>query len=267
VSDWPWLELTILTPFVGALLVAVVPKSNAAMVRTVALVTTLVAFTFSLGVLLNFDASKAGFQLGRTMEWIPAWGVSYKTGIDGVSLWMVMLSTFLMPLGVLASWSIDKRIKPYFVFLLILETGMLGVFCSLDLFLFYIFWEVTLVPMYFLIGMWGYGRRIYAAMKFFLFTLTGSLLMLVAILFVYFAASGGPTFDYEQLLGTPFSLGTQRLLFLGFFASFAVKVPLVPFHTWLPDAHTEAPTASSVSPSPSSPMRRASSCPWWRRSR
>lgn len=245
-SDWPWLELTIFTPFVGAILVALVPKANAGLIRLVTLVITLVAFVFSLGVLINFDAAQAGFQLGRTMEWLPAWGVSYKSGIDGVSLWMVMLSTFLMPLAVLASWSITNRIKPYFVFLLILETGMLGVFCSLDLFLFYIFWEVTLVPMYFLIGMWGYGRRIYAAMKFFLFTLTGSLLMLVAILFVYFAANGQPTFDYEQMLGTPFSLGTQRLLFLGFFASFAVKVPLVPFHTWLPDAHTEAPTAGSV---------------------
>jgi NADH-quinone oxidoreductase subunit M len=151
-----------------------------------------------------------------------------------------------MPISVLASWSIEKRIKPFFVFLLALETGMLGVFCSLDLFLFYLFWEATLVPMYFLIGMWGYGGRIFAAMKFFLFTLAGSLLMLAAILFLYFAASDNPTFDYESLLGTPLSMGTQRLLFLGFFASFAVKIPLVPVHTWLPDAHTEAPTAGSV---------------------
>jgi NADH-quinone oxidoreductase subunit M len=147
---------------------------------------------------------------------------------------------------VLASWSITSRVKPYFVFLLILETGMLGVFCALDMFLFYLFWEVTLIPMYFLIGMWGYGRRIFAAMKFFIFTLAGSLLMLVAILFLYFAAVGGPTFDYRELLGTPLALDVQRLLFLGFFASFAVKVPLVPLHTWLPDAHTEAPTAGSV---------------------
>jgi NADH-quinone oxidoreductase subunit M len=159
---------------------------------------------------------------------------------------MVMLTTFLMPLGVLASWSISSRVKPYFIFLLALETGMLGVFSALDMFLFYLFWEATLVPMYFLIGMWGYGRRMYAAMKFFLFTLLGSLLMLVGILFLYFSAEGQPTFSYEALLGTPLSLDTQRLLFLAFFASFAVKVPLVPLHTWLPDAHTEAPTAGSV---------------------
>jgi NADH-quinone oxidoreductase subunit M len=156
-----------------------------------------------------------------------------------------MLTTFLMPLAVLASWTIDKRVKVYFVFLLALETGMLGVFSALDLFVFYLFWEVTLVPMYFLIGMWGYTNRIYAAMKFFLFTLAGSLLMLVAIIFLYFAADPH-SFGFENVLGTELSIGTQRLLFLGFFASFAVKVPLVPFHTWLPDAHTEAPTAGSV---------------------
>jgi NADH-quinone oxidoreductase subunit M len=158
---------------------------------------------------------------------------------------MVMLTTFLMPLAVFASWPVTRRAKPYFVFLLALETGMLGVFAALDLFLFYLFWEGSLIPMYFLIGMWGYGRRIYAAMKFFLFTLAGSLLMLVAILFLYFAARQ-PTFSYPELLDMPLSLGTQRLLFLAFFASFAVKVPLVPLHTWLPDAHTEAPTAGSV---------------------
>jgi NADH-quinone oxidoreductase subunit M len=197
-------------------------------------------------VLFDFDAAAPGFLLGSEASWIPQWSIGYVTGIDGISLWMVMLTTFLMPLGVLASWSITARVKPYFVFLLILETGMLGVFCALDLFLFYLFWEVTLIPMYFLIGIWGYGRRVYASMKFFLFTLVGSLLMLVAILFLYFAATGNPTFDYRELLGTPLTLGTQRLLFLGFFASFAVKVPLFPLHTWLPDAHTEAPTAGSV---------------------
>jgi NADH-quinone oxidoreductase subunit M len=156
------------------------------------------------------------------------------------------LTTFLMPLALLASWSITKRAKTYFIFLLALQTGMIGVFSALDMFLFYLFWEATLVPMYFLIGMWGYERRIYAAMKFFLFTLVGSLLMLAGILFLYFAGGGDPTFDYQELLGTPLALDTQRLLFLAFFASFAVKVPLVPFHTWLPDAHTEAPTAGSV---------------------
>ena len=243
--DLQILDIVIFIPLIGAIVLGLVPKGRDDLMRYGALAVTLVCFAVSLLVLKDFDASAPGFQLGSDLWWVERWGISYITGIDGVSLWMVMLTTFLMPLGVLASWSIATRVKPYFVFLLILETGMLGVFCALDMFLFYLFWEVTLIPMYFLIGMWGYGRRIYAAMKFFIFTLVGSLLMLVAILFLYFAA-GDPTFDYRELLGTPLALDVQRLLFLGFFASFAVKVPLVPLHTWLPDAHTEAPTAGSV---------------------
>jgi NADH-quinone oxidoreductase subunit M len=240
------LTLTIFVPLLGAFLIGLIPKDRDEWVRRAALGVTLVAFALSLVILAQFEVGVAGFQLETSAEWVPEWGIGYTIGLDGVSLWMILLTTFLMPLGVLASWSITKRVKPYFVFLLALETGMLGVFSALDLFLFYLFWEATLVPMYFLIGMWGYGRRIYAAMKFFLFTLVGSLLMLVAILFLYFAAGGSPTFDYRELLGTTFSLDTQRWLFLAFFASFAVKVPLVPLHTWLPDAHTEAPTAGSV---------------------
>ncbi|MGH2748035.1 MAG: NADH-quinone oxidoreductase subunit M [Actinomycetota bacterium] len=245
-SAWPWLDVAIFLPTAGALAIAFVPRAQIELARLIALVFTVATFVVSLGVLANFDSADAGFQLGSSARWIPEWGVGYLTGVDGISLWLVLLTTFLMPLGVLASWSITTRIKPYFAVLLALETGMLGVFASLDLFLFYLFWEVTLVPMYFLIGMWGYGRRVYAAMKFFLFTLAGSLLMLVAILSLYLAGPGDPTFDYRELLGTELSLDTQRLLFLGFFASFAVKVPLVPLHTWLPDAHTEAPTAGSV---------------------
>jgi NADH-quinone oxidoreductase subunit M len=243
--DFPFLDVVIFLPLVGGILLGLVPK-NDGLIRYGALAITLTTFVASLGVMANFDAGEAGFQLGSSAEWIPEWGVGYLTGIDGISLWMVMLTTFLTPLAVLASWSMTERVKPFFVFLLALETGMLGVFCSLDMFLFYVFWEVSLVPMYFLIGIWGYGNRVYAAMKFFLFTLAGSLLMLVAILYLYFAAGGEPTFDYQALLGTPLTLDVQRLLFLGFFASFAVKVPLVPLHTWLPDAHTEAPTAGSV---------------------
>jgi NADH-quinone oxidoreductase subunit M len=246
VSDFPLLDLIIFLPLVGGVAIGFIPKDRVETIRIAALIVTLVTFALSLGVLVNFDQSQAGFQLGSSLEWIPDWGIGYITGIDGVSLWMVMLTTFLMPLGVLASWTITKRVKVYFVFLLALETGMLGVFSALDLFLFYLFWEAVLVPMYFLIGMWGYGRRIYAAMKFFLFTLAGSLLMLVGIVYLYFAAQGSPSFDYRQLLGTELSIEVQRWLFLAFFASFAVKVPLVPFHTWLPDAHTEAPTAGSV---------------------
>ena len=244
--DFPYLDIVIFLPLAGAIVIGLIPRDRHETIRLAALAVTTVTFAISLGVLVNFDAAEAGFQLGSSAEWIPEWGVSYITGIDGISLWMVLLTTFLMPLGVLASWSIETRVKPFFVFLLALETGMLGVFSALDLFLFYLFWEATLVPMYFLIGMWGYSRRLYAAMKFFLFTLVGSLLMLVAILVVYFGVLGAPTFSYEAIVGTEFGLGTQRLLFLAFFASFAVKVPLVPLHTWLPDAHTEAPTAGSV---------------------
>jgi len=241
-----FLDAVIFLPLIGALLLAFIPKDRDRLVRYGALAVTLVTFLLSLRVLVDFDAGAEGFQLGSDYSWMPEWGIRYVTGIDGISLWMVLLTTFLMPLSVLASWSITKRVKPYFVFLLALETGMIGVFCALDLFLFYLFWEATLVPMYFLIGMWGYGRRIYAAMKFFLFTLVGSLLMLAGILYVYFSA-GSPTFDLATILReSSFSLDAQRLLFLAFFASFAVKVPLFPFHTWLPDAHTEAPTAGSV---------------------
>ncbi|HJR45432.1 MAG TPA: NADH-quinone oxidoreductase subunit M [Actinomycetota bacterium] len=245
-SDLPILDIVIFAPLVGAVILGFVPKDRLDTLRLVALAVSLVVFVLSIGILVQFDANAAGFQLGSSAEWIPEWGVGYTTGIDGVSLWMIMLTTFLMPLCVLASWSITRRAKVYFVFLLALETAMIGVFSALDMFLFYLFWEGSLVPMYFLIGIWGYGRRIYAAMKFFLFTLVGSLLMLVGIVYLYFAVGGDPTFDYRELLGTELSLDVQRLLFLAFFASFAVKVPLVPLHTWLPDAHTEAPTAGSV---------------------
>ena len=245
-SDFPFLDVVIFLPLVSAILIGFLPKGNVAVLRYAALAATVVTFLVSLGILANFDAGDSGFQLGSSAQWIPEWGIGYITGVDGISVWLVLLTTFLTPLAVLASWSVTERVKPFFIFLLALETGMLGVFSSLDMFLFYVFWEVTLVPMYLLIGMWGYGNRIYAAMKFFLFTLAGSLLMLVAILYMYFAVGGEPTFSYQELLGTPLALDVQRLLFLGFFASFAVKVPLVPLHTWLPDAHTEAPTAGSI---------------------
>ena len=245
-SDFPFLDVVIFLPLVGALVVAFVPGDKTSALRWTAFGVTASTFVVSMGIVMGFDPAAAGFQLGSEARWVEDWGVGYITGIDGISLWMIMLTTFLMPLAVLASWPITKRVKPYFIYLLALETGMLGVFAALDLFLFYVFWEVALIPMYFLIGIWGYGKRIYAAVKFFLFTVLGSLLMLVAILFLYFTAGDAATFDYRALLGTPFSLDVQRLLFLGFFAAFAVKVPLVPLHTWLPDAHTEAPTAGSV---------------------
>ena len=244
-SGFSLLDLVLVVPLVGALIITFIPSHAFSAIRSLALAATSVSFLLSIFLLVGFDPAEPGFQLGTSKSWIPEWGVTYKTGLDGISLWMVMLTTFLMPVAVLASASITSRVKPYFIFLLALETALLGVFCALDMFLFYLFWEASLVPMYFIIGMWGYGRRVYAAMKFFLFTLVGSLLMLAGILYLYFTADQ-PTFDYEALLGTPLALEVQRLLFLAFFASFAVKVPLVPLHTWLPDAHTEAPTAGSV---------------------
>ena len=248
-NDLPFLDITLFLPLAGALVLVLIPKRLEAVLRLTALIVTTAAFVASLGVLTSFESRTPGFQQGSELAWIPEWGIGYITGVDGVSLWMILLTTFLMPLCILASWTIKSQVKPYFILLLTLETGMLGVFSFLVMFLFYVFWEAVLVPMYFLIGMWGHGRRVYAAMKFFLFTLAGSLLMLVSILYLYFASQGGaaaPTFDYRSLVGTPLSLEVQTLLFLGFFASFAVKVPLVPLHTWLPDAHTEAPTAGSV---------------------
>ena len=243
-DGFPWLSAVTFAPVAGAVILAFIPPRAVRLHRSLALVFSLLTFGVSLG-LLGLHRAGPGLQLVERASWVAPLNFQYILGVDGISLFLVLLTTFLMPLAVLASWPVTTRAKPYFVFLMALETGMLGVFAALDLFLFYLFWEASLVPMYFLIGMWGYGRRIYAAMKFFLFTLAGSLLMLVAILFLYFAARE-PTFSYTELLGTPLTIGSQRLLFRGFFASFAVKVPRVPFHTWLPDAHTEAPTAGSV---------------------
>jgi NADH-quinone oxidoreductase subunit M len=241
-----WLDATIFVPLVGALIVGLIPKGRDAMVRMVALSASLLAFALSLVVLGQFDSGTADFQLGSSLGWVPQWGIRYETGVDGISLWLVLLTTFLMPIALYASWRTERLVKPYFAFLLALETAMLGTFCALDLFLFYLFWEASLVPMYFLIGMWGGPQRLYATVKFFLYTLAGSLLMLAAILYVYFSIPGEPTFGYEALLGTPLSLTAQTLAFLAFFAAFAIKIPLVPLHTWSPDAYAEAPTPVAV---------------------
>jgi NADH-quinone oxidoreductase subunit M len=221
-----------------------------------ALAVSVLTFAVSILSLFSFKASQAHMQFEQAVPWIPSLGIHYHVGIDGISLFLVLLTTFLTPIAILSSWnSIDKRLKEYYLFMLLLETGMVGVFIALDFFLFYAFWEVMLVPMYFLIGVWGGQRRIYAALKFFIYTMLGSVLMLVAIISLYFfneTATGAGTFDFSTILANiqsgrlVLSSVQQYWLFLAFFLAFAIKVPLFPFHTWLPDAHVEAPTAGSV---------------------
>jgi NADH-quinone oxidoreductase subunit M len=241
-------------PLVGAILIGLLPARYA---RPLALATSLVAWGLSLVAAAFFSHTDAGFQYRETYDWIPAFGIQYKLGVDGLSLALVVLTTTLTWVSILASFKpIQTRIKEYMISFLILEVGMVGVFLALDTFLFYIFWEVVLVPMYLIIGIWGGANRIYATIKFVLYTLVGSLLMLVAILataFAYQGANGGVwtgAFDYEVLRNyaatAGFADGLQLLAFAAFFLAFAIKVPMFPFHTWLPDAHVEAPTAGSV---------------------
>ena len=233
-------------PLVAGLGVMVLPAPRA---RAAALVASLVEFAISVPLWWTF-VPDGGMQFLADYAWIPAWGIRYTVGVDGISLFMVLLTTFLMPLSVLGSWNIPRRQPAFFGLLLILTTGMIGVFVSLDLFLFYVMWEVMLIPMYFIIGVWGGDNRLYAAIKFFIYTMFGSLLMLVAILVLYTAAgraTGTYSFAYAHLLSQATQLGPMAWwLFGAFFLAFAIKVPLFPFHTWLPDAHVEAPTAGSV---------------------
>ena len=249
--------LTVLTflPVAGTLAILLLRSDDHVWIRRLALVTAVAEFAISLLLLRGFVAQATGYQFEEFHEWIEQPPIHYHLGVDGLSLFLVLLTTLLTPVSILASWkSIDQRVKGFFISLLVLETGVIGVFVSLDLFLFFMFWEVMLIPMYFLIGIWGHERRIYAALKFVLYTMFGSILMLVAILWLYrvTAAAGYPTFDIAQIQtllssGTiTLPLRTEILLFGAFFLAFAIKVPLFPLHTWLPDAHTEAPTAGSV---------------------
>ncbi len=246
-SDWPVLSLVTFLPVVGALFILVIrgdPATVARNARMTALWTSLIVFVLSLYLWIGFDTANPGFQFVERTAWIPSMGVSYHMGVDGISMLFVILSTFLTPLCLLAGWeAIQLRVKEYMIAFLLLETFMVGMFCALDFVLFYIFFEGVLIPMFLIIGVWGGGNRVYAAFKFFLFTLTGSVLMLVAILVIYFDAE---TTDVTVLLGKPFDPDLQIWLWVAFFASFAVKVPMWPVHTWLPDAHVEAPTAGSV---------------------
>ena len=247
------LSVILYTPLVGALLLLFVPRESEGAHRVVGNLFGVLGFLVSLPLLRWFKRGWSGFAFEENTAWIPSIGARYHLGIDGVSLLLVMLTTFLGMIAILSSWSaIKQRQKEYYILLLLLQTGMIGVFVSLDFFLFYVFWEVMLVPMYFLIGVWGSDRRLYAAIKFFLYTLAGSVVMLLAILALYFyapaAADGTRTFDVPTLLAAAqtFSDPLKVWLFWGFFFAFAIKVPMFPFHTWLPDAHTEAPTAGSV---------------------
>ena len=244
------LNVVLALPLLGFLAVLFLPRNGEETIRRVALVVALVAFLASIGLAIGLNRDAQGPQFATDVVWISSPEIHYHVGIDGLSLWLVILSTFLTPICILVSWrSIDKRVKEFYAFLLLLEFGLIGVFVSLDLFLFYVFWEVSLVPMYFLIGIWGHERRIYAAVKFFLFTMAGSMLMLVGIIYVYNHAG---TFNYTTILEMltsgklSFTPVQEMLLFLAFFIAFAIKVPLFPLHTWLPDAHVEAPTAGSV---------------------
>ena len=244
------LDWVLLLPVAGFLAVLFMPRQNERNIRILALVISLATFLASVRLAAGFRSDLPGAQFVTDVVWIPSPEIHYHVAIDGLSLWLVMLSTFLTPICVLISWrSIDKRVKEFFAFLLLLEFGLIGVFVALDLFLFYVFWEISLVPMYFLIGIWGHERRIYAAVKFFLYTMAGSVLMLVGIIYVYNRAG---TFNYAAILDMSaggklrFSTAEEMLLFLAFFLAFAIKVPLFPLHTWLPDAHVEAPTAGSV---------------------
>jgi NADH-quinone oxidoreductase subunit M len=218
-------------------------------IRRIALAISVAEFVLSLFLLPKFDLANAGYQLQENRAWIGQ-TIRYHVGMDGISLWLILLTTFLTPLAILCSWkSIHDRAKGFFIALLALETGMIGVFVSLDLFLFFVFWEVMLIPMYFIIGIWGHERRVYAAVKFILYTMLGSILMLVAILWLYNLAHTSDLVDIQGALQTgqiSLPAATELLLFAAFFVAFAIKVPLFPFHTWLPDAHTEAPTAGSV---------------------
>jgi NADH-quinone oxidoreductase subunit M len=239
------LSILIAIPAVTALVIALLPAANRPAIRMVAMAGATITFVVSLALLVQFAVGDAAFQLEHSVPWIPEWGITYRVGIDGISLFLVLLTTFIMPLAILASWEQAERAKGFFAALLVLQATMVGVFVALDLILFYVFFELMLVPMYGLIGVWGGANRRYAAVKFFLYTLVGGLLMLVGILYLYFAA-GATSFDYDVIRTVSLSRTEQLWLFFAFFAAFAIKVPVFPLHTWLPDAHTEAPTAGSV---------------------
>lgn len=246
-TDWPLLSITTFLPLLGAAFILTIRGEDAVVARNsrnVALLTSLATFLVSLLAWAGFEPTSADFQLVDQARWLPGFDINYKMGVDGISIFFVLLSTFLTPICILSAWeAVQKRVKEYMIAFLVLETMMVGMFCALDLVLFYMFFEAVLIPMFIIIGVWGGPRRVYAAFKFFLYTLLGSVLMLLAILAMYYDAH---TTDIQVLMSHGFPHAMQTWLWLAFFASFAVKVPMWPVHTWLPDAHVEAPTAGSV---------------------
>jgi NADH-quinone oxidoreductase subunit M len=249
----PLLTLSWTVPLAGAILLLLVGNADGrrdGLVRWISLAVSLLTLVVTLALWAWFDPASAEFQFVERIPWIPAFGIDYFIGVDGISLLLVVLTGFLTPIALLSSWgSIDRKVKEFSIFMLALEAAMIGVFVSLDLFLFYVFWDAMLVPMYFLIGIWGYDQRIYAAIKFMLYTMAGSVLMLVAILglaYIHSTATGAYSFDLLKLYELDIPYQTQLWFFLAFTLAFAIKVPLFPFHTWLPDAHVQAPTAGSV---------------------
>jgi NADH-quinone oxidoreductase subunit M len=251
----PFLSSNLLTaviffPLAGVLLLVFLPKGNHRLIRNAALLVALAEFLLSLPIVFLFDETTASMQFVERVSWIPGYGIEYHVGLDGISLWLVMLTTFLMPMVILSTFrAVQSHVKEFLIFLLLLESGMVGVFLALDLFLFYVFWELVLVPMYLLIGVWGTDRCIYSAIKFFLYTFAGSVLMLVAIIALFFHhydVTGVYTTNLLSMYEIAIPLKLQFWLFAAFALAFAVKIPMFPFHTWLPDAHVDAPTSGSV---------------------
>ncbi|MCZ6876159.1 MAG: NADH-quinone oxidoreductase subunit M, partial [bacterium] len=250
---FPLLTTMLFMPLAGAIILLFFSSQRAAAMRVCALVVMLLTFALSVLLFVLFDAAEPQMQFTERAAWIVTVGIDYHIGVDGISLPLVLLTTLLSPIALLQAWkSIDTKVREFAIFMLVLETGMIGVFLSLDLFLFFIFWEIILVPMYFLIGIWGGENRFYAMVKFILYTMTGSAIMLVAILTLHFLnnnpayGTGQPSFSLFDMYNLSLQPSWQKLLFGAFFLAFAIKVPLFPFHTWLPDAHVEAPTAGSV---------------------
>jgi len=249
VNGFPWLTVVTFAPLAGGVLMLAVPRQARNVLRWWALMVSLAVFVLSLGMLARFHTGDAGYQLVEDASWIPSLGVNYVMGVDGISLFMVVLTAFLTPIAVLVSWNVEREPRAYFFAFLLLETATIGAFLALNLLLFFFFFEGLLFPMYLIVGGWGGRRRAYAAVKFFIYTMAGSAFLLLGILFLYFLAGsalGHSTFDIRQLAAMPISTATARWLFLAFLAAFAVKIPLVPVHTWLPDAYAEAPVAGTL---------------------